>query len=45
MIIGSSCSAHFSINLLKTPDWSCAYLLARLTEKIYGTGGVSTEKF
>ena len=33
MIIGSQCSVHFSVNLLKTPNRSHVYLLARLTKK------------
>ena len=44
MIIGSSCAAHFSINLLKTPNWSRAYLIARLTNKDMVQGGILTEK-
>ena len=43
MIIGSSCSVHFSNNLLEKLNGSCVQFLARSTKKVMGTGKVLTE--
>ena len=45
IIIGSSRSVHFSINLLKTSNWSRDYFISTFNKEKYGTGWILTENF
>ena len=45
MIIGSSCSVHFPINLWKTSNWSRGYLISTFNKEKYWTRWVLTENF